>query len=141
MIDLPALTAVVFNRLAFDAAGSPVRAALGAGATSILHAAQLRRETLPARPFVALRRFAVPIRDRIIWLPRYNWYVYDDSAYEYTRIEALLPLIGTAYDYASAPLFLASGGAISDVAIDFGEQTTDQALDMLVCQVRLYLTA
>lgn len=112
--DVNALTTAVYNRLFSDSAGSATRAALGNGASSVIHAKELseRRANdiiLPTPAFVALRPGPVPTSDRLVQNPTFRWYLYDDPARGYYRINALLPLIATAYDFEASPLSITSG--------------------------------
>jgi hypothetical protein len=102
MIDLAALDTAVFDRLASDAAGADVRAVLGSLDRSVITAEELRQyegqvTRLPAVPLLALRRGPAPISDRVLWLPSYNWYAYDDETVTVARLRALPALIAAAY--------------------------------------------
>jgi len=112
--DVNALTASIYNRLFSDSAGSATRAALGNGASSVIHTKELSETratdiVLPTPAFVALRPGPAPTSDRLIQNPTFRWYIYDDPARGYYRINALLPLIATAYDFETNPLSLTSG--------------------------------
>lgn len=144
-IDVQALTAAVFNRLASDAAGTAVRAALGAGGTSVVHAEQLKRyvpgAALPApapnRPLVALRRRPIPTVADTIHAAGFTWWVYDDAPeHAYWRINGLLKLLAAAYDFEVNRLSVAQC-PISRVTIEAGDETSDTALGWLVCPVQL----
>jgi hypothetical protein len=134
MIDLAAITIAVFERLRTDAAGAAVRAALGAGADSVLHAEDLRVEglgvrALPARPLVALRRGVAPQSQRVVYQPIYTWYCYDDPAIGYGRIEALPLLIAQAF--ATRLIVPASAVGAQDTGA-IGAQLRDDRLKLLV---------
>lgn len=80
------------------AASVAVRAALGAGATSVISADDLSVESLPARPYIALRG------GPILGSPDYDmqrmtatWWVYDDPIRKFSRIDALIALVAAAY--------------------------------------------
>lgn len=80
------------------AAAVAVRAALGAGAASVISADDLTVESLPARPFVALR--GGPIAGLPAWDAQRMtaiWWLYDDwGSYKFTRVDALIGLIDAA---------------------------------------------
>lgn len=102
-VDLQLRTKQVFDQLASAAAGAAVRAALGAGAASIIHAEQLNKETLPARPLLALRGGAMPGQSGDIRIPTWRWWIYDEPAQGYYRINGLVPLIEQAYPFYCIP--------------------------------------
>lgn len=143
MIDLSALTTAVYDRLASDTQGADVRGALGAGAASVLMAEDLRVEgltvdALPARPIVALRRGAVPTTQRaIVDVPIYTWYAYDDPDVGYGRIEALVPLIGAAYQELLTP----SGVGVGDIEVSAGAQARQTAPALLLCPITVVIGA
>lgn len=143
MIDLAALTSAVYDRLHSDDAGAAVRAALGAGAASVLMAEDLRIEglavrALPARPIVALRRGAMPTTQRaIVDVPVYTWHAYDDPDIGYGRLEALLPLIAAAYQDVPTPATVGVG----EIAVSAGAQTRSSAPALLLCPVTLVIGA
>lgn len=142
MIDLYALSTAIYNRLAADAAGAAVRAALGAGAQSVLMAEDLRVEgltvlALPTRPLIALRRGAVPQSGRVVSLPVYVWYCYDDPAVGYGRLETLPLLIASAY---TTPLVVGTV-AVGAIEVSAGAQTRDAALKLLLCSVTVAVGA
>jgi hypothetical protein len=142
MIDLSALTAAVWDRLASDAAGADVRAALGAGATSVLMAEDLRIEgltveELPARPLLALRRGAVPVVGRVVNTPVYTWYAYDDIDVGYGQLEALVPLVAAAYQ---SLLSIGTVGA-GQIEVSAGAQTRSQAPALLLCPITVVIGA
>ena|SRR5689334_16935659 len=129
MLDVLALKAVVYNRLKTDGEGASVRAALGAADASVIDATKLRLTPLPKRPFLTLRRGAAPSALGLE-IYTFRWWIYDDSIQEYVRINALIPLIGSAYD---AKLLRMTGGVISSVDISsLGAETEDPALNLLV---------
>lgn len=142
MIALDALSAAIWQRATADADGTALRAALGAGAASILMAEDLRVEgltiaTLPARPFIALRRGPAPNAARVTVRPLYTWYCYDDPAIGYGRLEALPALVGAAYE---SPLLVPSVG-VGDLEVSAGAQTRDATLGMLLVPVTLAIGA
>lgn len=130
MIDLGALTLAVFNRIAVDPEGEPVRLALGAGAASVLTAEDLRARVvpgvdLPARPLLALRRGAAPVTDRaIVTRPVYTWYALGDEAAGYGAIESLPALVARAYQ----PYLAVAGTWPADVEVSAGGHERDVTL-------------
>lgn len=143
MIDLAAITGAVFERLRTDAAGAAVRAALGVGVSSVLHAEDLRVEglgvrALPARPLVALRRGAVPQSQRVVYQPIYTWYCYDDPAIGYGRIEALPLLIAQAF---ASRLIVSTTAVGAQETSGVGAQLRDDKLKLLVIPVQLVIGA
>jgi hypothetical protein len=145
-LDVAGLTALVFARLRTDVAGAGVRAALGTYKDEngvehpgIIYTWQLPRYR-PARPFAALRSRPLIERADRSHAAAFDWFLYDDPAQGYARINSLVPLIVTAY---TAPrLFLAAGGAINQVEItDVGQETDDRSLGLLlrVLAVAVYL--
>ena len=143
MIDLAAITIAVCERLRSDAAGAAVRALLGAGAASVLHAEDLRVEglsvrALPARPLVALRRGSVPQSQRVVYTPLYTWYCYDDPAQGYGRIEALPLLIAQAF---STWLVIGTTAVGAQDVSAVGAQLRDDKLKLLVITAQLVVGA
>jgi hypothetical protein len=144
MHDLNALIALVYNRLYSDSNGSAVRALLGAGASSVIHAKELSETratdiVLPARPFIALRPGAIPTTDRVIEQPQFTWFVYDDPSQGYYRINAILPALATAYTGDSVtPLQLTTSAGIGLVTVDSpSQETQDDKLNLFVRFVRV----
>jgi hypothetical protein len=77
-----------------------VRAALGAGAASIIVQDDLDPLALPARPFLVLGSWVLtgtPGWDMQRIYP--TWYIYDDPIEKFKRIDALVGLIAAAYPY------------------------------------------
>lgn len=144
MIDLYALTDAVYARLKSDAEGASVRNALPAGAAAVLLAEDIRLEELngaqqhPQRPLLALRRGAVPTIDRVINRPVYTWFVYDDIAVGYGRIEQLVPLIAAAYAEGSIDI---STVGVDDITVSAGAQTRSTRPDYLLCPVAVVIGA
>lgn len=143
MIDLNAIATLLFNRLALDAAGSAVRAQLGAGANGLIHAQDLAGYSadrpLPARTLLALRRGRVPTSEHIIRLPSWTWWIYDDPGQGYYRINQLIPLLEQAY--TAAPVQLASGNVLGALQFDIGDETSDPALGLLCCTFKIVVEA
>jgi hypothetical protein len=123
--NLASINGLLFARLKSDAAGTAVRAALGAGAASIIPAHQLRREPRPVRLMAVWRGSSVggqsgQMRDIIG-----TWWIYDDPAQGYARIDALIPLMEAAY-----PLDTISPGETRITLI--GQQSEDATLGGLL---------
>lgn len=93
------LKTAFFNVLKTSSAGAPVRAALGAGATSVIEREDLKG-VLPALPLVALQwgvRASGGKRNRGVKTFYPIWFLYDGTAYRQTRLEPLVTLIEAAY--------------------------------------------
>ena len=132
MIDLAALTSAVYERLKSDSAGADVRAFLPASSSAVLLAEDLRVEgltvvDLPARPLLALRRGAAPQIDRVVTMPLYTWYAYDDPSTGYGRLEQLPLLIAQAYE---SGLTIGTVG-VGSIEVAAGGQTRDDRLGLL----------
>lgn len=143
MIDLAAITIAVFERLRTDAAGAAVREKLGDGASSVLHAEDLRVEALgvralPTRPLIAMRRGAVPQSQRVVYQPIYTWYCYDDPAIGYGRIEALPQLIAQAFE---TRLVVSTTAVGAQEVSGVGAQLRDDKLKLLVIPVQVVIGA
>lgn len=94
------LKASFWNVLYSDSAGSAVRAALGAGAASIIEREKLRASALPIPPFLVLWWNSRPSggpRNRASKTFYPVWAIYDSALYGYSRIESLEPRIEAAY--------------------------------------------
>jgi len=138
MIDLFAVGALVVARLKTDAEGASVRALLGAGAQGVIHADDLSRDTLPARPLLALRAGPVPQLNRIVHAPIFTWWIYDDLEQRYARIDALARPITLAY--AARKLALSSGGVIGSVEVgQLSAQQPDPALGLVCRSIKVIL--
>lgn len=138
-IDVQGLTATVFNRLASDSAGAPVRALLTAGAGGVIPARQLDQITLPPGLFVALRRQSVTGPPGGPHEAAYVWHVFDDDAQGYYRINGLLLPLAQAYDHETNPLPI-TVAPISHVDVEAGEERVDSALKRPVVLVTLRVT-
>jgi hypothetical protein len=139
LIDVQAVTALVFNRIMRDPEALAVRNALGAWPDSVISADDLGGD-LPARPFLALREGAVQRIDRIIDQPLYTWWIYDDPQHGYWRINGLAPLIAQAYD--ARKLWLPSGAGIGLVEVgDLSAPRTDTALGLVCKSIRVAVRA
>jgi hypothetical protein len=123
--NLATINGLLFARLKSDTAGAAVRAALGAGAASVIPATHLRREPRPVRPMLVWRGSSVggqsgEMRDIIG-----TWWIYDDPAQGFARIDALIPLIEAAY-----PIDVIDPGETRITLI--GQQSEDAALGGLL---------
>lgn len=128
---LASINGLLYARLKSDAAGASVRAALGAGAQSIIPAEHLRREPRPARLMVVWRGGSVGGASGDMRGITGTWWLYDDPAQGYVRIDALVPLIEAAY-----PLHVFSPGETRITLI--GQQSEDTTLGgLLVRPVQL----
>ena len=95
--DLAAINGLLYARLKSDVAGAAVRAALGAGAASIIPAEKLRQEPRPARVLLVWRGGSVGGQSGDMRAITGVWWIYDDPHQGYARIDALAPLIEAAY--------------------------------------------
>ncbi len=89
-----------FNVLYSDSAGSAARAALGAGASSVIVREELNKASLPAAPFIVFQWIGQPSggpRNREVKTYYPIWWLYDQSVYRHSRLEPLIPLIEAAY--------------------------------------------
>ena len=146
-VDVQGFTSLVFERLkssaATDAAGVAigplVRAALGAGADSVIHAEELKKYAppqnapAPPRPLIAFRAGVVAGLSYDMRPLTFTWWVYDAPGGGYWRINGLLPLIERAYPRDSI--------AFAHVAVtNIGQETTDPVLGWNVRPLQLTLT-
>jgi len=97
VIDLAAINGLLYAQLKTAAAGAAVRAALGAGAASIIPAEKLRQEPRPARVLLVWRGGSVGGSSGDMRPITGVWWVYDDPHQGYARIDALVPLVEAAY--------------------------------------------
>lgn len=97
VIDLASINGLLYAQLKTATAGAPVRAALGAGAASIIPAERLRQESHPARVLLVWRGGSVGGQSGDIRPITGVWWVYDDPHQGYARIDTLVPLIEAAY--------------------------------------------
>jgi len=129
--NLATINGLLFARLKSDAAGAAVRAALGAGAQSVIPAEQLRREPRPARLMAVWRGGSVGGASGDMRGITGTWWIYDDPPQGYARIDALIPLIEAAY-----PLDVIAPGETRITLI--GQQSEDGTLGgLLVRPVQL----
>jgi len=144
MFDLQSFTSQVYARLKSDAAGVSVRAALGAAATSIVHAEELKTYVkkngvstvnAPLRPLLAFRSGPVAGNSYDMRIPLYTWWIYDDPEEGYWRINGVQRLIEQAY----YPPFCIPFAHITTANI--GQETTDPVLGWAVRTLQLALTA
>ncbi|HNP73852.1 MAG TPA: hypothetical protein PKK15_22240 [Kouleothrix sp.] len=102
-ISADSLIADWYAVLKSGSAGATVRAALGNGAASVITADDLRVESLPAAPCVALRVETIagtPQREaERLYL---SWWAYDDVPRRYSRLTPLIAQITAAYPELTA---------------------------------------
>lgn len=128
-LDPQVLTAAFYAVLETDAAGAAVRAALAAGATSIVPARQLNRDSLPAAPFLALRPGVINGARYQVRSAFFTWWVYDDPIQEYWRINGILPLIEAAYPKEALPFY-------STELVSIGQEIPDESLNRLTRSIQ-----
>lgn len=93
------LKSAFFNVLYSDSAGTATRAALGAGASSVIVREALTA-TLPAAPFIVLHWNSQPSggpRNRGIKTYYPTWFLYDNLSYRQSRLDPIQALIEAAY--------------------------------------------
>lgn len=102
IFDLQAVQAALYGRLAD--VGQPAAAAfrayrdtLGGGSPSVIPAALLRKDSLPPRPFAAMRGTAVGGATLDMRAVTVTWWIEDDLVQGYARINALITLLQPAY--------------------------------------------
>lgn len=153
-IDLDVLDRMVFERIELDAQGAAIRAVLGDGANSIIHAEDLPDDKdpyvqggstqiiLPKRPLLAFRAMPIFTTDRDIQIPTFRWHVYDDrTAWGYLKIKSIITLLGRAYA-ADPQLQFASGGVIGSAGVtDASSETSDPSLNLLLRYVTVTIVA
>jgi hypothetical protein len=134
-VDVPTITAQILARLTANAA---VLAALGAGATGIVHGDELKRYTkespMPARPILAYRWGPIGGRSFEMRPLLLHLWPYDDPAQHYTRINALLPLLEAAFYPPDCIPF----GRIE--ATTTGQEFPDQVLGLLTRPITFAFT-
>lgn len=148
-LDLSRINQLVVNRLRLDAEGQAVRDILGvngqgvrmaAALTCIIHADDLDKTPLPAAPFLAWRRMPTLLSERVVHRASYTWWMYDDRAQGYARLDELYGLIMRAY--ALRTLDQDTGGVIGAVELgDGGAQLFDRTLQRNASSINLYITA
>lgn len=130
MIDLAALTEAEYQCVATFA---PLLAFLPAGALAIFPSVEeLRVEgltvaALPERPIGGLRRGASPQIDRVVTMPIYTWYWYDDPSVGYGRLEQIPHLIWQAHESG----LTVGTVAVGSIEVAAGAQTRDPRLGLL----------
>lgn len=118
------INAAFYAVLKTDSAGTAVRAALGDGANSVIHSADLNAASLPPAPFLALRIGVGGGQRYQKQTFFYTWQTYDDAGQRWYRIESLiLPLMRTAYPKNIIPY------ATTDF-LPWGQQLIDPALHL-----------
>ena len=124
--------ASIFSLLKSDTAGSAVRAALGAGATSVIPRQTLADATLPASPFLVGYAGAITGDRRQMRDLFYTWLIYDDPVRLWWRINGLASLIEAAY--TDNPRLI--DGYVIHLA-SIGAEQTDEALNRPFRSVQL----
>lgn len=154
--DVAATGRLVFARPYQDPEGQIVRDRLGDGANCVVHAALIDEKieadrqraagvdiaaiTLPPRPFIALRRNAIPTVERVLYLALFTWWIYDDPDQLYWNIDSLCGLL--VRSYAAKKLDQHTGGVIGNVHVgDFGPQLPDISLGLLSSSVQVAILA
>ena len=134
-VDLQLITSQVWARVAsdMDAPALAARAALGAGATSIIHAKDLNKDALPARLFLALRGGTLGGQSGQMRPFRIHWFIYDDPAEGYWRINGLVPLIEQVYTEFCIPHGRVVVGPV-------GDEFHDEKLDLFTRSIQLTYT-
>ena len=127
-IEINAITNMLINRLMVDVTpegeAQAFRAKLGTYTDELLveqpgviHARHLPDPAKrPATPFCAYREGPQILRDRIIQVPTYRLFFYDDPEMGYWRINELLPLAGKAIA-AKPRLQVVVGAVVGEIAI------------------------
>lgn len=117
-LDVQAIRAAVYARLQSDAAGSAVRALLGAGAASVVTGEQLDDGARPVRPCVVLRSgpIAGDSGEMRIFAP--TWWIYDDLAQGTYRLDTIATAIEAAYARFSIPFWRVTVSAIGEPRVD-----------------------
>jgi hypothetical protein len=134
-IDLQELKAVVFDRMAVDAPGAPIRAMLPAGAAGIVDSLILATNR-PAVPFLAIRRGPFITVERSIGSATFYWVIYDDPDNSYVDSNEMIKLIARAYNYELYPLTF-NGAPLGVVDMFVGEEGRDPALLLLSTKITL----
>lgn len=148
--DIADLGTAIFNRPFSDAQGAALRNYMiseGASVDSIMHAQQLKvpapgDTTIPQqeqpRPILAYREGPISFQDRIVDLPYFWWFVYDDQEQGYWRINKLISTL--KFIYKAKPLIRLSGSAVGPVEVSsVSLATSDPSLDLLFRYVTLSL--
>lgn len=143
-IDVNAVTNMLVNRLKVDVTpdGSAelFREKLGTyldeldvPQPGIIHARHLPDpDKRPDTPFCAYREGPILTRDRIIQVPTYRLFFYDDPDQGYWRIDELLPLAGKAIA-ANPKLRVSVGAIIGEIAVvSVSGSSSDPALGGLL---------
>lgn len=139
-LNLARLTTVTFARVHDDAAGAGVRTNLGAAAASVIFAHQISKDTLPARPFLALKRNPTSPNGFLIRVP-YIFYVYDELPQGTFRLETIATALAAAFDIEATP-WRPSDVTIHSVTIgDAGHAEPDSTLGLRVLPVRVSISA
>jgi hypothetical protein len=123
--------ATLYERLKSHVAGRAVRLATGPRDASGVIAAHLLRRPLPPRPFLCARAGAISGQENGMRGVVLTWWIYDDPAQGYARIDTLADLVRAAY-----PVDAIVYGETRVTQI--GQQTEDAALGgLLACPVQI----
>lgn len=140
MNDINAITTLVYNRPRVDAEGAALRTALGTGAAARIIHARLLGTATPPRLFLALRGGPTIPRETVNQTHVFTWWIYDDPAQGYWRINEALRLLAQAY--AARRLSLPQAAPISSVTLDnAGPESEDEALGLLFRSASLIVYA
>src|SRR5690242_3499275 len=96
-VDLHVITATFYNVVKTSNAGASVRAALGAGASSVIPKKDLALASLPVRPFGAFDEGELTGTQLDVRSLFFTWWWYDDPAQGFYRLNTIIPLVETAY--------------------------------------------
>jgi hypothetical protein len=123
--------AQLYERLKSHAAGAAVRAATGPGTAAGVIPAHLLRKPLPAPPFLVGRAGVISGQSGDMRGIVFTWWIYDEPAQGYARIDALIDLVIAAY-----PLQAVAWGKTRVTGI--GQQGEDSSLGgLLMCPIQL----
>lgn len=126
-----AARAALYERLKSHPAGRLVRLATGTQTGAGIIPAHLLRRALPTRPFLAARAGGISGQEGDMRAVVLTWWIYDDPAQGYVRIDALIDLVRAAY-----PIDAVAHGETRVTQI--GQQTEDAALGgLLACPVQI----
>lgn len=102
-LDVQGIEEVVYNMAATESHASALRALLGNGASSIIHAEDMRHKPLPKTPFIAIRRLGssgIGADPRFI---TFMWYVYDQPERRFRYINNILGELEVLYNRYNWP--------------------------------------
>lgn len=121
-LDLASIAASLYSRVKSDSAGSAVRALLGAGATSVIPARDLPKETgdlglLPARPLLVWRRGVTSEVDQM-WRAFGTWWAYVELDQGDRPLDQIVSALIAAYPRFCIPLGRVTVGPIGQPGED-----------------------